>query len=112
MQPQLKPQLTPRRSLFSRLPLIATVATEATLLAAVIAWQWVERQPVASAPPWRLPIVLTLLSLGCGAVALVACRRANRVLLFLLDFATVLLAAWLFNHLYERLAMGRALWLR
>ena len=111
MQPHLNPQSTQRRSLFSRLPMIATVATEATLLAAVIAWQWVERQPVASAP-WRLPIVLTLLSLGCGAVALVACRRANRVLLFLLDFATVLVAAWLFNHLYERLAMGRALWLR
>jgi len=107
----MQPLPIPRRSLLSRLPMIATVATEATLLAAVITWQWVERQPVASAP-WRLPIVLTLVSLGCGAVALVACRRANRVLLFLLDFATVLLAAWLFNHLYERLAMGRAFWLR
>ena len=112
MQPQLPPrQPPPRRSLLARLPVIATVATEATLLAALIAWQWVERQPLSSAP-WRLPIVLALISLGCGAVALIACRRANRVLLFLLDFAAVLLAAWLFNHLYERLTLGRALWLR
>jgi hypothetical protein len=111
MQPQLRPLPTPHRSLLARLPVIATVATDAALLSAVIAWQWVERQPVAHAP-WRLPITLTLVSLGCGAVALVACRRANRVLLFLLDFATVLAAAWLFNHLYERLSFGRAIWLR
>lgn len=94
-----------RRSLLSRLPLVATIATDATLLAAVVAWQWAERQPISRAP-WKLPIVLSLVSLGCGAVALVACRRANRVLLFLLDFAAVLLAAWLFNHLYGRLGAG------
>jgi len=107
----MQPLPPARRTLHSRLPMVATVATDATLLAAMAAWQWVERQPLASAP-WRLPIVLALSSLGCGAVALVACRRANRVLLFLLDFAAVLLAAWLFNHLYGRLAFGRALWLR
>jgi len=109
VHPSLQPPA--RRTLRSRLPVIATVATDATLLAALVAWQWVERQPLARAP-WQLPIVLTLVSLACGAVALVACRRANRVLLFLLDFAAVLLAVWLFNHLYERLAMGRALWPR
>ena len=48
----------------------------------------------------------------CGAVALIACRRANRVLLFLLDFIAVLVAAWLFNHLYERVAVAGAFWQR
>lgn len=100
-----------RRSLLSRLPLIATIATDATLLAALVAWQWAERQPISRAP-WKLPIVLSLVSLGCGAVALVACRRANRVLLFLLDFVAVLAAAWLFNHIYGRLGVGHTIWLR
>jgi hypothetical protein len=94
-----------RRTLLSRLPLIATIATETALLAALAAWQWAERQPI-SRTPWKLPIVLSLVTLGCGAVALVACRRANRVLLFLLDLAAVLLAAWLYNHLYGRLGAG------
>jgi hypothetical protein len=103
--------LPARRSFLSRLPLIATIATDATLVAALAAWQWAERQPISRAP-WKLPIVLSLVSLGCGAVALVACRRANRVLLFLLDFAAVLAAAWLFNHLYGRLGAGPTMWLR
>ncbi len=94
-----------RRSLLSRLPVISTIATDAALLAALVAWQWAERQPIWRAP-WQLPIALSLVSLGCGAVALIACRRANRVLLFLLDLAAVLLAAWLFNHLYGRLDVG------
>ena len=94
-----------RRSLLSRLPVIATIATDAALLAALVAWQWAERQPIWRAP-WQLPIALSLVSLGCGAVALIACRRANRVLLFLLDLGAVLVAAWLFNHLYGRLDVG------
>ena len=100
-----------RRSPFARLPLIATIATDAALLAALVAWQWEERQPI-SRVSWELPIVLTLLSLACGAVALIACRRANRVLLFLLDFSAVLVAAWLFNHLYPRIATSQPFWLR
>ena len=95
----------PRYPLLQRLPVIASIATDVSLLAALVAWQWVERQPIARAP-WKLPLVLALITLGCGAVALVACRRANRVLLFLLDFAAVLVAAWLFNHLYQRAAFG------
>ena len=101
-----------RPSLLARLPLAASIATQAGLLATVAAWQWVERQPIARAP-WKLPIVLALATLGCGAVALVACRRANRVLLFLLDFAAVLLAAWLFSHLYRLQVPGPGgIWLR
>lgn len=99
-----------RHPFVQRLPVIATVATDVSLLAALAAWQWAERQPFASAP-WKVPLVLCLITLGCGAVALVACRRANRVLLFLLDFAAVLVAAWLFNHLYERAAFG-PFWVR
>ena len=99
-----------RRSPFARLPLIATIATDAALLAALAAWQWEERQPI-SRVSWELPIVLTLVCLACGAVALIACRRANRVLLFLLDFSAVLVAAWLFNHLYARVAISRPFWL-
>ena len=102
---------TARRPLLARVSSIASVATDVTLLAALVAWQWVERQPVSRAP-WQLPIVLTLVCLACGAVALIACRRTNRVLLFLLDFAAVLAAAWLFNHLYARMAVGQAFWLR
>jgi hypothetical protein len=102
---------TNRRPLLARLPLIATIATDAALLAALVAWQWEERQPI-SRVSWELPIVLTLVSLACGAVALIACRRANRVLLFLLDFSAVLVAAWLFNHLYARVASSQPFWLR
>ena len=99
-----------RRSPFTRLPLITTIATDAALLAALIAWQWEERQPI-SRVSWKLPIVLALVCLACGAVALIACRRTNRVLLFLLDFSAVLVAAWLFNHLYARVAISRPFWL-
>jgi len=102
---------TTRRSLFARLPLVATIATGISLLAALASWQWYARQPVTHVP-WKLPIVMSLVTLGCGAVALVACRRANRVLLFLLDFVAVLVAAWLFNHLYEQVAVTRSLLLR
>ncbi|HEV8242079.1 MAG TPA: hypothetical protein VGS57_22125 [Thermoanaerobaculia bacterium] len=105
------PPPVPRRPLLARLPLIASIATEATLLAALGAWQWEERQPI-SRVSWELPIVLALASLACGAVALIACRRANRVLLFLLDFSAVLVAAWLFNHLYGRVAISQPFWLR
>ena len=100
-----------RHAFFQRLPVIATIATDVSLLAALATWQWAERQPIASAP-WKLPLVLCLITLACGAVALVACRRANRVLLFLLDFVAVLAAAWLFNHLYEQAAFGHPLWVR
>jgi hypothetical protein len=100
-----------RPSLFARLPVAASVATQACLLAAVAAWQWVERQPFATAPS-QLPMFLAVVTLGCGAVALIACRRASRVLLFLLDFAAVLVAAWLFNHLYGRAMPDIAIWLR
>ena len=100
-----------RHPFIARLPVNASIATEVSLLASLVAWQWVERQPLATAP-WKLPIALALLTLGCGAVALIACRRANRVLLFLLDFIAVLIAAWLFNHLYERVAIAGAFWLR
>lgn len=96
-----------------RLPLVATVATDVLLLATLVTWQWSQRQPLISGH-WRIPIILSLLTLGCGAVALIACRRSNRVVLFLCDFAAVLAAAWLFQHLYERspLSLGQTLWLR
>ena len=97
-----------RHPSFQRLPVLASAATWASLLAALAWWQWLERQPVTQVP-WKAPIVLALAALGCGAVALVACRRANRVLLFLLDLAAVLAAAWLFNRLYEQIAVTRAL---
>jgi hypothetical protein len=102
-----------RAARLGRIAVAASIATDAFLLAAVGAWQWGERQPIDSAP-WRLPILLALTTLGCGAVALIAARRTNRVLLFLSDFIAVLVAAWLFNHLYERLAIGgaREFWLR
>lgn len=96
-----------------RLPLVATIATDLLLLSALVAWQWSQHQPLASGL-WRVPIVLSLLTLACGAVALIACRRSNRVLLFLCDFAAVLAAAWLFEHLYHRspLPLGQIFWLR
>lgn len=100
----------PRHPFFQRLPVVATVATDVSLLAALAAWQWAERQPIASAP-WKVPLVLCLITLACGAVALVACRRGNRVLLFLLDFVAVLIAAWLFNLLYARVGVT-SFWLR
>jgi hypothetical protein len=99
------------RRFLQRLPVAATIATNVGLLTALLTWQWAKRQPIAGAP-WKLPLVLSLLTLACGAVALVACRRGNRVLLFLLDLAAVLVAAWLFNHLYEQSAFGNAPWLR
>jgi hypothetical protein len=94
-----------------RLPVVASVATDVFLLAALVAWQWAERQPM-NTQPWRVPIVLALATLGCGAVALILCRRSNRVVLFLLDFAAVLVAAWLFDRLYGRLALTSPFWLR
>jgi len=90
-----------------RIAVAASIATDAFLVAALGAWQWAERQPLRSAP-WQLPVFLALATLACGAVALIAARRTNRVLLFLSDFIAVLVAAWLFDHLYERLAAGGA----
>ena len=101
----------PRHSILQRLPLTASVATWTALVAALAWWQWLAHQPV-TAVPWKGPIVLSLVTLGLGAVALVVCRRTNRVLLFLLDFAAVLTAAWLFSQLYEQVAVTRTLLLR
>ncbi len=95
----------------ARLATIASVATDACLLAALGTWQWTQRQPFAGARP-RLPLLLALATLACGAVALIASRRSNRVLLFLVDFSAVLAAAWLFDHLYRQAALGRPFWLR
>ena len=36
----------------------ATIATDVSLLASLLAWQWVERQPFATAP-WKLPTAPT-----------------------------------------------------
>jgi hypothetical protein len=94
-----------------RLAIGASVATDLFLLAALVAWQWVQRRPAATAS-LHVPVVLALFSLGCGAVALVACRRRNLVLLFLLDFSAVLVAAWLFDRLYRQLAASHPFWLR
>ena len=97
-----------------RLPLLATIATDVCLLAALGAWQWVERQPWREAARlWPLPIYLSLLTLACGAVGLITSRRTNRVLMFLCNFAAVIVAAWLFNHLYARTApTATPFWMR
>lgn len=87
---------------------LATVALDLLLVGALAAWQWMERQPAASVQ-WRLPILLCVFALAAGAVALVACRRTNMILLFLLDFASVLAAAWLFQYLYGRFKLARLL---
>jgi hypothetical protein len=89
-----------------RVAVAATVALDLFLVGAVASWQWLERQPLASVH-WQLPILLATFALAAGAVALVACRRANLIVLFLLDFASVLVAAWLFQHLYQRFQLAR-----
>jgi hypothetical protein len=102
-----------RAARWRRIAGTASMATDVGLLASLIAWQWAEQQALATAP-WKVPIFLALATLACGAVALIACRRSNRVLLFLFDLAAVLVAAWLFDHLYGRVAAtaGHAFWLR
>ena len=96
-----------------RIAAAATLALDLLLLAAFVAWQWVEHRPAGqlggSPMQWQLPILLTVFALAAGAVALIASRRANVVLLFLVDFASVLLAAWLFQHLYHRFTLARML---
>jgi hypothetical protein len=91
-----------------RVAIVATVALYTLLLAAVACWQWMLNQPLSSVP-WQLPVILDLLALAAGAIALVACRRANLIGLFLLDFSTVLMAAWLFHHLRGEVSLARLL---
>lgn len=96
-----------------RVAAAATLALDLLLLGAFVAWQWVEHQPTqrlgGNPVQWQLPILLTTFALAAGAVALIASRRANLILLFVVDFASVLLAAWLFQHLYHRFALARML---
>ena len=92
-----------------KVAVVATIALDLLLVAAVVAWQWLERQPSAAPGFWQLPVILATFALASGAVALVACRRAHLVLLFLLDFVSVMVAAWLFQHLYQRVQLARML---
>ncbi|HEV8630381.1 MAG TPA: hypothetical protein VGV61_08690 [Thermoanaerobaculia bacterium] len=93
-----------------RVALAATAAMDVALLAATLLHGWMTTHPRGLPPP--VPLVLVLIALAAGAVALIACRRANLVLLFLLDFATVLLAGWYFGRLYHQLPAGRVMFLR
>jgi hypothetical protein len=81
-----------------RLSLIAALGCDVLLIAALGLWGWSQGFP-ERAPPPQVASVVVIASLACGAVGLIASRRANRIGVFLFTLVAVLLGAWLWAQL-------------
>jgi hypothetical protein len=89
---------SPRRGPIWRVSLVAALACDALLLAAFGIWAWNQGFPERALPGQVAPVVV-IFSLACGAIGLVASRRANRIGLFLFTLLAVLAGAWLWSRL-------------
>jgi hypothetical protein len=94
-----------------RAAVVAAIACDVLLLAALLLWWLTPAYPDLGLPPRAAPISV-IASLACGAVALVAARRTHQIALFLATLLAVLAGAWLWSQMQGGAAVGRTLLLR